>query len=102
MVLTALKGEKTLTEIAQDFDVHPNQVLQWKNALWEGATGGDGSGSPGTDPQTPVDVKSLHAKIGQLTRENDPLPGFRGPTGATVPAPIFGTRTKAGMLSAKR
>ena len=102
VALAALKGEKTLTEIAQAFDVHPNLVTQWKNTLLEGATGVFGSGNPGADPQTPVDIKSLHAKIGQLTLENDPPPGFRGPTGATVPAPMSGALTKAGMLSAKR
>ena len=58
VALAALKGEKTLAEIAQQFDVHPNQVTQWKTALLEGAGG--------ADPQAAVDVKSLHAKIGQL------------------------------------
>jgi transposase len=87
VALAALKGEKTLTEIAQAFDVHPNLVTQWKNTLLEGATGFFGSGNPGADPQTPVDIKSLHAKIGQLTLENDFLSG---------------ALTKAGMLSAKR
>ena len=85
VALAALKGEKTLGEIAQQFDVHPNQVTQWKTALLEGAAEVFGSGGP--DPQSPVDVKSLHAKIGQLTLENDFLSG---------------ALDKAGLLSAKR
>ena len=67
VALAALKGEKTLSEIAQDFDVHPNQVTQWKAALLEGAAGVFGSGNGVADPSAAVDVKALHAKIGQLT-----------------------------------
>jgi len=87
VALAALKGEKTLSEIAQQFDVHPNQVTQWKTALLEGAAGVFGSGSGGADAAAAVDVKSLHAKIGQLTLENDFLSG---------------ALDKAGLLSAKR
>lgn len=54
----------------------------------------------GTKPETPapVDVKELHAKIGQLALENDAPQGLRGPTGATVPASISGALDKAGLL----
>ena len=63
----AVKGEKTLAELAQQFDVHPDQITQWKAQLLEGAAGVFGPGD-GTAPATPgVDVKSLHAKIGELT-----------------------------------
>jgi transposase-like protein len=87
VALAAIKGEKTLSELAQLFDVHPNQITQWKAQLQEGAAEVFGPGG-GTGPATPtVDVKSLHAKIGELTLENDFLEG---------------ALSKAGLLSAKR
>ena len=87
VALAAIKGEKTLSELAQLFDVHPNQITQRKGQLQEGAWEVFGSGG-GTGPGTPaVDVKTLHAKFGELTLEND----FLG-----------GALNKAGLLSAKR
>jgi transposase len=86
VALAALKGEKTLTDLAQQFDVHVNQITQWKGQLLDGASGVFHSGK--TEATAPaVDLKSLHAKIGELTLENDFLSGGLG---------------KAGMLSAKR
>ena len=68
VVLAAVKGEKTLAELAQQFDVHPNQVTQWKAQLLEGAVEVFAVG--GAAPAPTVDVKSLHAKIlqGALAR----------------------------------
>jgi transposase len=75
-----------LSELAQQFDVHANQITQWKAQLLEGAAGVFGHG--GSEASEPVvDLKALHAKIGELALENDFLEG---------------ALTKAGLLSAKR
>ncbi|KWA24801.1 IS3 family transposase [Burkholderia territorii] len=66
VVLAAVKGERTLVELAQQFDVHPNQIMEWRRQLQERAADVFGAGAaPSNEP--PVDLKSLRAKIGQLT-----------------------------------
>ena len=87
VALAAIEGEKTLAELAQQFDVHPNQITQWRSQLLEGASGVFGADAK-AEPVLAVDVKTLHAKIGELTLENDAPQGLRGPTGATVPSPM--------------
>ena len=62
VALAALKGEKTLAELAQLYDVHPNQITTWKAQLAQGAAGLFG-GAPATLLAPAVDLKSLHAKI---------------------------------------
>ena len=86
VALAAIKGDRTLAELAERFDVHPNQITTWKAQLESGAADVFGPAG-GTAAQPAVDVKSLHAKIGELTLENDFLEG---------------ALTKAGLLSAKR
>ncbi len=85
VALAAIKGDKTVAELSQQFDVHSNQITQWKNQLLERA--GVVFESSGHQGAPPIDLKALHAKIGELTLENDFLEG---------------ALTKAGLLSAKR
>ena len=84
VALAALAGDKTLAELAHQFEVHPNQITQWKKQLSEQAAD---IFEHGKKPDPPVDLKTLHAKIGQLTLENDFLEN---------------ALNKAGLLSAKK
>jgi len=86
VALAAIKGEKTLADLAQQFDIHSNQITQWKAQLLEGAAGVFGAEARPEPAAPAVDLKSLHAKIGELTLENDFLEG---------------ALSKAGLLSAK-
>jgi len=86
VALAAIKGDRTLAQLAEQFDVHPNQITTWKSQLESGAADVFGiNGAKSTEPT--VDVKTLHAKIGELTLENDFLEG---------------ALSKAGFLSARR
>jgi transposase len=86
VAIAAIKGDKTIAELAQQFDVHANQISTWRTQLLEGAQGVFG-GPPAEGAEPVVDIKEMHAKIGQLTLENDFLSG---------------ALTKAGLLSAKK
>jgi transposase len=58
-------GDKTISELSQQFDVHPNQITQWKTQLLDRmSTVFEGPGA--ADPPQ-VDIKTLHAKIGKVT-----------------------------------
>ena len=80
VALAAIKAEKTLVELAEQFDVHPNQITTWLSQLLEGAADVFGDEIK-PDTATMVDLKSLHAKIGELTLANDFLSGGPGKAG---------------------
>ena len=84
VALAAVRGDKTLAELAEHFRVHPTQITEWKQQLL--ARAADVFGGTKATSDMP-DLKVLHAKIGQLALENDFLEG---------------ALTKAGLLSAKR
>ncbi len=85
VAMAAIKGDRTVAELAQHFDVHANQITEWKRQLQERAAEAFGGSSDKADDGP--DIKALHAKIGQLTLENDFLES---------------ALTKAGLLSAKK
>jgi transposase len=86
VALVAIKGGKTLAELAHQFDVHPHEITNCGSQLLEGAA--DIFGQDKTNQKEySIDLKGLHAKIGELTLENDFLSG---------------ALTKAGLQSAKR
>lgn len=62
VAVPAIRGEKPLIKLAQDFDVHPNQIKQWRDQLLEGATGVFGD-SLKAETEPVIDVKTRHAKI---------------------------------------
>ena len=84
VAVAAVKGEKTLAELAEQFHVYPTQITDWKQQLLTRAA--DVFGGTKALSET-LDLKTLHAKIGQLALENDFLEG---------------ALTKAGLLSVKR
>jgi transposase len=85
VALAAVKGDKTVADIAQQYEVHPTQVVDWRRQLLDRAA--DVFGGTAVPSEAPIDLKALHAKIGQLALENDFLEG---------------ALIKAGMLSARK
>ena len=87
VALAALKNDRTIAQLAEQFDVHPNQIATWKDQLLQDAADVFERGSSGKASTSETDIKSLHAKIGELVLENDFLERALG---------------KAGLMSAKR
>ena len=83
VAVAALREDKTVAELCQHFELHPNQISDWKRQLLENAAHVFGRGG---EAEAAVDLVPLHAKIGQLTLENYFLES---------------ALTKAGLLSAK-
>jgi transposase len=75
VALEAVKEEKTIIEIAEIYDVHPNQVTQWKKQLLERASD---AFEKEQAPEDGPSARELNAKIGQLVMENDFLAGALG------------------------
>ena len=69
IALAALKGDKTLAELAEQFDVHPNQIADWKKQLVGNAENIFGKGGRLAE-DSEHKIQELHSKIGQLTMEN--------------------------------
>lgn len=82
VALAALREDRTMAELCKEFELHPNQITEWKRQLLERAAEVFEAGAR----PDPVNLAPLHAKIGQLALENDFLEG---------------ALTKAGLLSAK-
>lgn len=71
VALEAVKGERTMSELAADYGVHPTMIHQWKKALLDGAADIFERGTKKTAEVDEDTVRSLHAKIGELAVAND-------------------------------
>ena len=78
VAMAAMKGDKTLAELAQQYEVHPNQIQDWKKRLMTEAERlfESGAAQSGSSEEK---VQELHAKIGELTMEKDFLSKALGP-----------------------
>ena len=70
VALAAIKGDKTLTELAQQYGINSNLIVKWKKQLIDNSNEIFASGK-GLAPDRESEIQSLQAKIGQLTMEND-------------------------------
>lgn len=70
VALAAIQGDLTMAEMVKKFDVHANQITEWKKQLLNAAADVFGKGARQAEVAEEA-VQALHAKIGQLTMEND-------------------------------
>ena len=70
VALAAIKGDLTMAEMVKKFDVHANQITEWKKQLLTGAPDVFGKGAQKVEDAEET-IRALHAKVGQLTMEND-------------------------------
>jgi len=72
VALAAIKGDRTMAELAEQFGIHPNQIQKWKKQLTQSAEEVFDKGRPVANNQE-SEIKDLHAKIGELSMEKDIL-----------------------------
>jgi transposase len=70
VALAAIKGDETLSELARRYQINANLIVKWKKLLLENSAEVFASGK-GLAPDRESEIKSLQAKIGEITMEND-------------------------------
>ena len=71
MAVAAVREDRTVVELAEQFDIHPNQIQDWKKKLLSHAEEFFGNGAKDGGENGERETEKLHAKIGQLTMEKD-------------------------------